>query len=200
MANVNKPMGLTPVKYLNGADWDGRGQAYSIAAANATILSPGDPVTLTGTADATGKYPQIARATPGSGLIGVLLAVGLNPDGPWINPNDLTVVQKAASLAPVYYALVCDSPDVIYEVQEDGVGGQLAITAVGLNANVVFADPATGVVVSAAMLDSSTAAVTATLDCKILRLAPRIDNALGAYSKWWVTINYHRLAPNIAGV
>lgn len=200
MANVNKPSGLTPVKYLNGADWDGRGNVYSIAAANATILSPGDPVTLTGTADATGKYPQIARATPGSGLIGVLIAVGLNPDGPFVNPNDLTVVQKPANAAPVYYALVCDSPDVIYEVQEDGVGGNLAITEVGLNANVIFANPATGVVVSAVLLDSSTAAVTATLDCKILRLAPRVDNALGAYAKWWVTINYHRLAPNIAGV
>jgi hypothetical protein len=200
MPNVSKPMGLTPVKYLNGADWDGRGNVYSVAAANATILSPGDPVTLTGTADATGKYPQIARTTPGAGNVGVLLAIGLNPNGPFVNPNDLTVMQKPANAAPVYYALVCDSPDVIYEVQEDAVGGALAITAVGLNANIIYANPGTGVVVSAVLLDSSTAATTATLDCKILRLAPQINNALGTAAKWWVTLNNHILAPNTAGV
>lgn len=200
MANANKPSGLTPVKYLNGSDWDGRANVYSIAAANATILSPGDPVVLTGTADATGKYPQIARATPGSGLVGVLIAVGLNPNGPFVNPNDLTTVQKPASAAPVYYALVVDDPSVIFEVQEDSVGGALAITSVGLNANVVFADPATGVVVSAVQLDSSTAATTATLDLKILRLVNRVDNELGTNAKWWVTINNHLLAPNKAGV
>jgi len=200
MANTSKPAGLTPVKYLNGADWDGRGNVYSIAASNATILSPGDPVVLTGTADATGKYPQIARATPGSGLCGVLIAVGLNPNGPFVNPNDLTTVQKAASLAPVYYALVVDDPMVIFEVEEDAVGGALAITSVGLNCNVIFANPATGVVVSAVLLDSSTANTTATLDCKILRLADRVDNALGTAAKWWVTINNHLLAPNKAGV
>lgn len=199
MSNVNKPMGLRPVKYLNGADWDGRGNVYSIAASNATILSPGDPVVLTGTADATGKYPQIARATPGSGLVGVLIAVGLNPNGPFVNPNDLTVVQKPASAAPVYYALVVDSPDVIFEIQEDGDGGQLAITDVGLNANVIFANPPTGVVVSQVMIDNSTKAATSTLDVKLLRVAPYIDNALGAYCKWWVTINAHLLAPNTTG-
>ena len=199
MANTSKPMGLTPVKYLNGADWDGRGNVYSIAASNATILSPGDPVVLTGTADATGKYPEIARTTPGSGSVGVLLAVGLNPNGPFINPNDLTTVQKAASLAPVYYALVADDPMIVYEVEEDGVGGTIAITSVGLNANVIFANPATGVVVSAVLLDSSTVNTTATLDCKILRLSNRVDNALGASAKWLVTLNNHVLAPNTAG-
>lgn len=198
MANVNKPMGLTPVKYLNGADWDGRGNVYSVATANATILSPGDPVALTGTADVTGKYPAIARTTPGSGSVGVLLAIGLNPNGPFVNPNDLTVMQKPASAVPVYYALVCDSPDVIYEVQESGTN--LAIADVGLNVNVVFANPATGVVVSAVMLNNSTKAATATLDCKLLRVAPRVDNALGNFCKWWVTLNNHMLAPNTAGI
>lgn len=200
MANVNKPSGLTPVKYLNGSDWDGRGNVYSVAASNGTILSPGDPVALTGTADATGKYPQIARATPGSGLVGVLIAIGLNPNGPFVNPNDLTVMQKPAGVAPVYYALVVDDPAVIFEAQEDSDGGALAITAVGQNINVIFANPATGVVVSAVQLDSSSAAAGATLDCKLLRLVNRVDNELGVHAKWWVTINNHVLAPNRAGV
>lgn len=200
MANRNKPFGLRPVKYLNGADWDGRGNVYSVAASNGTILSPGDPVTLTGTADATGKYPQIARATPGSGLIGVIMGIGLNPNGPFVNPNDLTAMQKPASAAPVYYALVCDSPDVIFEIQEDSDGGALAITDVGLNCNVIFADPPAGVVVSAVQLDSSSKASTSTLDCKLLRVADYIDNALGTHARWWVTINNHLLAPNKAGV
>lgn len=200
MANPNKPMGLTPVKYLNGSDWDGRGNTYSVAAANASILSVGDLVALTGTADATGKYPQIARATPGAGACGVLVGIGLFPNGPFVNPNDLSSVQKPAAASPVYYALVCDSPDVIYEVQENGGGGDLAIADVGLNINVIFANPAAGVVVSALQLNNATKAATATLDCKLLRVVPRIDNALGPFCKWYVTINAHQLAANTAGI
>ncbi len=200
MANRDKPFGLAPVKYLNGADWDGRGNVYSVATANGTILSPGDTVTLSGTGDATGKYPGIVRHTPGSGLIGVILGIGLNPNGPFVNPNDLTVMQKPASAVPVYYALVCDSPDVIFEVQEDSDGGAIATASVGLNCNLIYANPATGVVLSAVELDSSSVANTATLDCKLLRVAPYVDNEIGVNARWWVTINYHRLAPNTQGV
>ena len=200
MANANKPSGLTPVKYISGADWDGRGSVYSVATANATILSPGDTVTLDGSADVTGKYPGIVRHTPGAGLCGVLLGIGLNPNGPYINPNDLTALQKPASVVPVYYALVCDSSDVIFEAQEDGTGGALAPVDVGLNVNLIYANPATGVVVSGVLINNTTKNTTNTLDVKILRASPRVDNALGAFCKWLVLINNHRLAPNTTGV
>lgn len=200
MANVNKPAGLTPVKYLNGSDWDGRANVYSVASAYGSILAPGDTVTLSGTADATGKYPGIVRHTPGSGLMGVILAIGLNPGGPYVNQNDLTLMQKAASATGVYYALVVDDPGVIFEVQEDADGGALAIADVGLNCNLIYANPASTISRSGVLLDSSSKAATDTLDCKLLRVAPRVDNELGTYCKWWVTLNYHRLAPNIAGV
>lgn len=200
MANENKPAGLTPVKYLNGSDWDGRGNVYSVAASYGSSLAPGDPVTLSGTADATGKYPGIVRHTPGAGLIGAVLGIGLNPNGPFIDPNNLTLTQKAASLAPVYYALVADAPGVIFEVQEDNDSSSLAIADVGLNCNLIWANPPSIYSRSGVKLDSSSKADTVTLDCKLLRVAPRVDNELGAHCKWWVTINYHRLAPNIAGV
>lgn len=200
MANVNRPFGLRPVKSLNGADWDGRGNVYSVATANATILSPGDTVTLDGSADATGKYPGIVRHTPGSGLIGAVLGIGLNPNGPFVNPNDLTVMQKPANAVPVYYAFVCDDPNVIFEVQEDSDSNAIELSEIGFNCNLIYANPATGVVQSAVMLDSTSAANTATLDCKLLRVAPYVDNALGQYARWWVTINFHRLAPNTQGV
>ncbi len=200
MPNLNKPAGLTPVKNLNGADWDGRGNVYSVATGYGSILAPGDPVTLSGTADATGKYPGIVRHTPGAGLIGAIVAIGINPNGPFINQADLTQMQKAASAVGVYYALVADDPAIIFEVQEDAVGGALAIADVGLNCNLIYADPPGLYSKSGVLLDSSTKANTATLDCKILRLVPRVDNELGTYAKWWVTINYHRLAPNTQGV
>lgn len=204
MANVNKPMGLTPVKYLNGADWDGRGSVYSVATALAEVLSPGDPVMLSGTADATGCFPGIVRATAGAGAttpaVGVLLAIGTVPNGPFVNPNNLTTVQKASAAAGVYYALVADDPNIIYEIQEDSVGGSIGIASVGLNANFIYANPATGVVVSAAMLDSNTVGASATaLDLKILRLAPVVGNALGTYAKWWVMFNTHAFRPGIIG-
>ncbi|WP_230690792.1 hypothetical protein, partial [Streptococcus pneumoniae] len=89
-----------------------------------------------------------------------------------------------------YYILVCDDPNVIFEVQEIGTGTALAATDVGPNANLV-AGTNNGYI-SGAMLDNSTEAVTVGLDVKLLGLSQSVTpNAFGAYAKWRVKINNH---------
>lgn len=199
MANPNKVMGLSPVKYLNGADWDGRGSVYSLLTDESNIIAVGDPVKLAGSADANG-VPNVTRATAGATAVGVVLAIGTNPSGPYINPNNLALVVAPATKPVVYYAFVADDPNIIFEIQEGGAGANLVVTDVGQNADFVAANPATGTVVSGFYLDNNAHDTTSTRNLKILRLAPRVDNALGLYAKWWVLLNNHSFRTGIAGI
>jgi hypothetical protein len=105
----------------------------------------------------------------------------------------------AASTA--YYVLVDDDPDTLFEIQEDAVGGALAITDVGLNADFIVAAGNAYTKRSGVMLDTSTKATTAGLPLKIIGVTPRPNNEVGsANSKVLVKINLHTEAHGAAGI
>lgn len=193
MANLNKPTGLTPVSYLNGSDWDGRGNIYSILAADTNAIFVGDPVVPVAAGGDAGGIPAVSIGTPGTGpWLGVVLAIGTigaQGGGPYIDPNNLALVNRPTGAQAVnYYALVADDPHVIYEVQENG---NMGVTAIHNNVNLVAAAPATGVKVSAYQISSASAATTNTLDMRVMRLVKRPDNAVGTNAKWHVMFNTH---------
>ena len=206
MANANQPCGLKPVKSLISGDYDGRGNVYYIPSTDSTSsYYPGDLVRLTGGADANGipgiqKYAAGDGATLGQGAVGVVIAVGTNPNGPWANLSDLTKTSAPQTKAQAYYALVADDPFLIFEVQEIGTGTALTEAAVGLNCNLsITAAQSTGFL-SATVLDNSTEAVTIGLDVKLLGLSRTPGNAYGAYAKWLVMINSHAYKAAVTGV
>jgi hypothetical protein len=82
-----------------------------------------------------------------------------------------------------------DDPNLIYEVQEDAVGGALAAVDVGLNADFIFGTGDSYTHFSAAQLDTSTKATTATLQMRIVGFVPRADNAISANAKVLVRNN-----------
>lgn len=198
MPNVNRPSGLSPVKYLGGADWDGKANMYYIAAADTNPIYIGDLVTLNNTADATRGIQGVTLATAGAAAVGVVVGIGTNPEGgPYINPANLERIWRpSGAQAENYYALVVDDPYVIFEAQEDGVGGTIAAASSSKNVNIVYAAPATGVRVSGTMIDSSTVATTSTLNLKLLGLVRRYEgngslNTYGSFAKWLCMINNH---------
>lgn len=204
MPNFNKPSGLAPVKYLGGADWDGKVNQYYIAAADTNPFYVGDLVVLNNTADATRGIQGVTLATGGTGAsVGVIVAVGANPDGgPYVNPNDLTkVFRPTGAQAIPYYAAVVDDPNVIFEAQEDGVGGTIAAASSSKNVSFIYAAPAAGVMVSGTMVDSSTVGTGNTLNLKLLGLQRRYDqgslNSYGAFAKWLCLINNHQYRSGI---
>jgi hypothetical protein len=203
MPNVNRPSGLSPVKYLGGADWDGKANPYYIAAANTNAFYIGDVVALNNTSDANVGIPGITLATAGNPAVGVVVGIGLNKSGPYIDPNNLDRIWRPSGAQSVpYYALVVDDPNVIFEAQEDGVGGTIASTNVSSNANLIYAAPATGVRVSGTMVDSSSVNTTSTLNLKLLGLVQRYEgngslNAFGDYAKWLCLINNHQYRAGI---
>jgi hypothetical protein len=195
MPNANRPSGYTPVGYLNGASWNGQARLYSIAAAYGTELAIGDPVISSGTSDANG-IPGIALAAATGGVRGVIVGLGKQP-GLICNPANLDTTKRPASDPAVWYALVVDDPNVIFEIQEEANGTALAATEVGLNTVPVLT--AAGTYLSGWQVRSATGAtpaVTATLQLKLLGLAqkPAGTNVFGPYAKWLVQFNVHELA------
>lgn len=201
MANANRPSGFTPVGYLNGSAYNGAGRIYSIAASYGTALYIGDPVISAGSADSFG-IPTIAIGGTTGALRGVI--VGLANSGKttasqnaqtslfnFTNPN---ITYRPASDANVWYALVADDPNIIFRVQEESNGTQLAATEVGLN-QISKSGTGNGYL-SGWMIPSATGATpntTATLQLRLLNLSQIPNNAFGAYAKWDVQINVHEL-------
>lgn len=202
MANANRPSGFTPVRYLNGAPWNGQANVYSIAATYGTALYIGDPCISSGTSDAFGVQGIAIGAGTGA-LRGVI--VGLFDSGSTTGiPGGVTVgafnspntTYRPASNANVWYALVVDDPNVLFQIQEESNGTQLAAADIGLN-QISLSGTGNGYV-SGWLLRSysgATPATTATLQLRLMGLAqtPAGTNVFGAYAKHIVQINVHEL-------
>lgn len=188
MANSNSPFGLKPVRYRSGAPYNGACNRYYIASGEANNLFIGDVVALSGTGDAFG-VPGIVRATAGAGS-----SAGDGPVGVVVGFENLTSDNLSRSYRPLStagYVLVADDPNLEYEVQEDSDASDLAVTDIGLNANIIIGTGNTYTGTSAVELDSSSVAVTATLDLRIIGIVERPNNEIGANAKWRVALNNH---------
>lgn len=201
MANADAPFGLRPIK-VHGSPWNGQAELYYIPSGDTDDFYIGKPVTLAGSADSNG-IPSVSKHTAGSGLIGAI--VGIQDVQPGLASQQGTGLDKELMYIPAtkskdYYVFVTDDPSVVYEIQEDSVGGALAATDVGLNANIADADPSNTAQNDASELDSSSAATTVSLDLKILRLKQAPNNAIGTNAVWEVKICNHVLANNHVGI
>ena len=190
MANVNTPFGLKPVREAGSGTHNGGLNMYYHPASDATALYIGDPVVKNGSADAAGR-PAVIRATAAGAITGVVMG---------FVPNGTTDMAGYGAASAAYYVLVDDDPDHIFEIQEDGVGGQLAAADIGLNADFIVAAGNAYSKRSGVMLDTSTKATTAGLPLKIVGLSERVGTEFGAYAKALVKINNHTEANASAGI
>lgn len=198
MANANSPFGLRPVRTVTGRAWNGAANPYWAPAAYATALFNGDPVVRTGAmaVGPTGEtLPVVSLITAGATnqITGAVTGFEPTPD---IVANGYGA---ASTLRKVY---VADAPDLIFEIQEDAVGGAIALASVGLNCNLIAGNGSAYTKKSGWLLDSSTVLSDASYQVRIHSPAQRADNEVpAAYGKWLVTINLHteRLAP-VAGL
>jgi hypothetical protein len=189
MANVNRVDGFGPVKYNNGAPWNGACHLYSVAAADTTALFIGDLVKLDGTADANGVR-GVTQAAASNAVIGAV--VGFLVDYTNINAAPYRLASTAR------YALVVDDPNVLFEAQEDGDTDPLEMVDAGLIVKLVVGAGNTTRGVSVMKIDSNTEATGATLPLKLIQPVKRSGNELvaagQAYTRWLVKINNHQLA------
>lgn len=190
MANANTPFGLRPVRHRNGAPYSGAATRYYVPASDSTALYLGDPVILAGSADADG-VATVTRATAAGGAYVLGSVVGVEPV-----TRDSPAYREASTAR---YVWVADDPDLVFEIQEDAVGGALAAADVGLNADLIAGTGSAITGLSAFQLDTSTKATTNTLQLRILGFKQAVDNEIGANAKVLVTINLHALR-NLTGI
>lgn len=191
MANTDRPFGLIPVKHLDGSPFNGMVEMRLFDQSNAVYI--GDPVKSGGSAGAAGVFvngvncegmPNADRAAAGNTLLGVV--IGFLP-----KQSDLTVLHKEAT-STARIGLVVTAPDVVFEIQEDSVGNDIAVTQVNNNFDMVTwtaGNTTTGI--SAIELDSSDVTGTSSAQFRLLELVSSPDNVLGTNAKWLVVINEH---------
>lgn len=198
MANDDKPFGFKPLRHKHATIIPVN--RYIIANDESNDLFIGDPVVRSGTTETSGEFegiPIVTIATAGTGnaVTGILAGFRYLPD---LSLN----YYDASSISVAVECWVYDDPYTIFIAQEDSVGGNLAATAIGINANIVLdtaGDTATGV--SGAEIDSSGTATTSTLQLRLLSLHKDVDgNDFGSNAIYEVLINNHTEAPNRAGV
>lgn len=93
--------------------------------------------------------------------------------------------------------LVVVSADAVYVSRANG---SLVEADAGLNANLQLGAGSNETLLSGHRINASTAATTASLDLKLLRLYPVEGNEPGNYAEFVVVFNKHRLHPAVAGV
>ena len=204
MPNTDPPFGLRPVQHRNGAPYTGASKPYYIPAAYGTALFVGDPVVVTGAVNTAAVSAPGAGSFPVGALPIVALAtVGANPvTGVIVGfaSRQESLIYNAASTERV--AFVTDDPDLLYEIQSDGVWTP---ASVGLNAAMIYTVAGSAITGrSGVQLDSGTTtapATTAGLQLKVRAFVNREDNDMAATkSKLLVQINNSTNANASAGI
>jgi hypothetical protein len=171
MANVNNPHGLRPLmRTLHGGAPEA--EEYTKAAAYGQAIFKWDPVTL---------------------LAGVLNGPASGITAGTTRLLGVSLMWSAASTLATHQVMI--SPDAMYEAQGDSTT-ELVAAVMGYDANLNLTGTAGGGVTrdnSGVQVDSSTVAVTSSLDVNVLRLFSAPDNAYGAYARVEVRINKHLL-------
>ena len=173
---------------------------YCIPSTDGNAFAIGDPLVLAGSADSNG-VPTVTLATAGFGnlVLGALVSSGgLKYGTDIVDPARLDTIIIPATKTKNYYVMVADDSNILFEIQEDSIGNNLAATDVGSNVDLVSGT--NNGYVSGWMLDSSTVNTGATRQLKIMQAIQRQDNAIGQYCKWLVKPNNHQYAAGVAGV
>lgn len=185
MANADAAFGLRPVRYLSGAPYNGAANKYYIPSSDTDSAAYiGSLVKLTGGADADGIPTVTANVSSGEAVVGVV--VGVVPE------TADSKIYRANSTER--YVMVADDPALLFEVQEDSVGGALSATACGATCMLTgFTSGDTTTGLSAIEIDSSNLSEASDTDddVRIIQFVQRPDNEIGINANWLVRLNVH---------
>lgn len=174
--------GLKPVRHKDGTPYNGACNRYAVASGESNNMFIGDPVIISGTGDADG-VPGVALAAAGDRISGVIVGFGAVNTATAGSTTAINRGYRTASTAD--YVLVADDPTLLFAVEEDAVGGALATTDIGNNADLVAAAGSTYTKRSGYMLDSSTKATTSA-QVRIWGFDQTLNNTIGGTSPVWL--------------
>jgi len=185
MANADVAYGLRPVKYANGAPYNGAA-IRCFAADGSNNLFVGDAVKRTGTGSTDATAPAVVRSTAGAGIFGVIVGIESDANGDLTRDTARYVASGVGA-----YVMVCPAEDMVFSAQEDSTGGALATTDIGRTVDIAYGTASTThPIISAGELDSSTAATTsASMNLSLVAVDRGVDNDLGTNARWLVKVN-----------
>lgn len=194
---TNAPMGLEPVRMLDGSAWTGALNSYQIATTYATAIYTGDPVTI-----GTSGFLEVGAA--GSAIVGVFMGVKWTDSTGRVRFEKFWPGNPGVLTGSTVEALVIDDPNVVFTIQETSgtgtAGTPLALADRGLNANFLYTAGTAATGLSRVSLNNATEADTSSLNLKILQLDPTPGNAVGAFANWLVVINNHLYKAGVTGI
>jgi len=189
MANTSRK-GFYPVGTMNGSAWMEHVRSYPVDSSNATAIFLGDVISL----EADGNVAP-AAASDTVAKIGVCVGVKVSRS---VAATEHPGYLPASTAGTIFVCLAF--PTVIFEAQEDSVGGANAAEDVGENVDFIAGAGSTTTGLSGHELDSSTVATTAALHFKFLKLVDRPDNAIGTNAKWLVSMVESHWMATVAGI
>lgn len=192
MANADAPFGLRPVRYKNGAPWNGAATRYYVSSAGANYFI-GDPMDLAGSADSDG-VPTVSKATLADGNYTIGPIVAVEPE------TEASTVYVASG--DNRYVWVADDPNLIFEIQADSQG-TIAASEIGLNAIMIETHSgSTTTGLSGIELDTTTDAPATDASNMLLIIggSRRVDNDFDAqHGIIEVMISAHRFLNELGG-
>lgn len=198
MANVDQPMGLKPVGHLQGIDLEGLPIWWcKHLATDSTAIGLYDAVTMVD-AGTDAVYQEVEQADAGDRIYGVAVAFRSDAPGGTITlaGSDDIPRDEYCPASTLMYVGVYRDPFIVYEIQEDSVGVNLAAGNLGACVDLVVAAASATNGMSQMEIDSSTVTVAdstasaGTGQLQILGLAQHADgnNAVGTNANWLVRI------------
>ncbi|MEM7283308.1 MAG: hypothetical protein AAF438_16955 [Pseudomonadota bacterium] len=189
MANSDAPRGLMPARYVSGGYYDGAVNKYFVPASDGNAIYKGGLVKFAGDADADGIPTVTGNVATGDAVVGVVVAV---------EPVDRssTIYREASTDR---YVMVADSPDILFECQEDGAMTSAEVGNVADLTGFTAGNATTGLSSMEISSATATAAGDGTEDVLIVRLAQREDNEIGTNANWLVRLNNHAFVDGNTG-
>jgi len=191
MANIDRPNGLRPIRMLDGSPYNAQAMSWPVDASNGTAIFKGDLVVLE-------DDGNVAPAGAGGAVLGVCVGIDVDRD---VAATEYPGYLPASTAGNILVEL---GRNVVFEIQEDSVGGAMVATNVGSNGDVAAGAGSTSTGRSAYELDSSDViandASAATAQLRVLKLSSRTDNEIGTEAKWEVIINEHQFTDSNIGL
>lgn len=193
MANVSRPWGLKPERYLDGTVWNGMANLYWFSASQANdayIYDLAQIDTANRTNGAVDNYvPGLAAIKPVVAALttnafrGVIVGFVVQPDFNMSVTASLGLKYRVASTAR--YAWVVDDVAVIYQAQESAGP---AATALNKTVDITYTAGNTTTGVSKVQLDSAGFQTAAVRPLRAYKYAANVDNDIASANVRWEVI------------
>lgn len=186
MANPNSAFGLRPSRSLGRANT--QINEYAHASGDSVALFIGDSVVTTGTS--TSGIAGINDGTPIIAASGTITTTAIRGAVAGVRPNFTNLTLQYCPASVNLAILVHDDPNQLFDVMSDGT---MVVADVSAEAGITAVAGSTVTGLSNYVLGESSVA-GGTYVLHIVRLAPVVNNVLGANAVLECRVNLHELA------